>query len=74
MPWAISRRSTSVSRACSCNPDQLVRVELTALQPVAGQPEPGDEGDDVLLDAVMQVAFDAAPLVVLRHDETGSRR
>ena len=54
-------------------PHELDGVELAALQPVAGQPEPGDEGDDVLLDAVMEVSFDAAPLVILGHDQPRPR-
>jgi hypothetical protein len=48
---------------------QLRLVELAALEPVPGQPQPRDERDDVLLDAVVEVAFDAAALVILGGDE-----
>ena len=48
---------------------QLERTQLAALEPLAGQPEAGDERHDALLDAVVQVALDASSLLVLRGDE-----
>ena len=53
--------------------DQLERPQLVALEPLSGQPEAGDERDDALLDAVVQVALDASTLLVLRGDEPDAR-
>ena len=74
MPRASSRRSVSVSRAWSCSSTSSSDRELAALQPVAGEAEAGDLRDDVLLDAVVQVALEAPALVVLRGDEPLARR
>ena len=73
MPRASSRRSVSVSRAWSCSSASSSGGELAALQAVAGEPEPRDLRDDVLLDAVVQVALEPAALVVLRGDEPLAR-
>ena len=53
--------------------DELLGGELTALQPIAGEAEPGDLRHHVLLDAVVQVALEALALVVLRGDEPLAR-
>ena len=69
MPRASSRRSVSVSRAWSCSSIEVFGRQLAALQPVAGEAETGDLRDDVLLDAVVQVALEALALLVLRGHE-----
>ena len=53
--------------------DELVGGELAALQPVAGEAQPGDLRHHVLLDAVVQVALEALALVVLCGDEPLAR-
>ena len=54
--------------------DELFGRELAALQPVAGEAQPGDLRHHVLLDAVVQVALEALALVVLCGDEPLARR
>ena len=73
MPWASSRRSVSISRAWSWQLDELDGPQLVALEPLPGQPEAGDERDDALLDAVVQVALDPSALGVLGRDEPDPR-
>ena len=52
---------------------ELVRGELIAAEPIAGETKTCDECHHLLLDPVMQVALDPTTLRVLRGNEADPR-
>ena len=73
MPCASSRRSASSSPASACSSASSVSGDSPRPSLVAGQPELGDQRDDLLLHTVVDVALDPAPLGVLRGDDPRPR-
>ena len=75
MPWARSRSWSMASRASAARRSSVSTVPCGSLSDgVAGKSEVQREGDELLLGAVVEVAFDAATLGIGRRHQPGPRR